>query len=173
MAPAGSTTRYMGKELPPQPPTQAKPRKAKVKAPHFNDRTSLDDLTEMAEGIMLGDTNETISAKVAKTPSAVSQKFKDFKEVELPLYFPETVDEWRNDVIKFMQIALWKGVRRMANSIETIDERGVPVAVGIISDKLNGYMGNPTSVSVIQHQVINHADIMERLKQAKEKPIEA
>ena len=57
------------------------------------------------------------------TPSAVSQKFKDFKEVELPLYFPETVDEWRNDVIKFMQIALWKGVRRMANSIETIDER--------------------------------------------------
>lgn len=164
----------MGKEVSPQPPPQAKPRKAKVKAPHHNTAIDNDDLVDIAEGILVGDTNEVVASKIGSTAQAITHKFKEFKEIELPLYFPETVDEWRNDVIKFMQIAVWKGAQRLArNGMDDMDLRNIPVAVGIISDKLSGYMGNPTSVSVIQHQVINHSDIMDRLKQAKEKPLEA
>jgi hypothetical protein len=156
------------------PSTKPKPRKAKVEAPHHNATIDLDDLTTIAEGIVAGDTNETVAAKINTSLAAVSVHHKKFKEVELPLYFPETVDEWRNDVIKFMQIAVWKGTQRLAmQGIDEMDVRNVPVAVGIISDKLNGYMGNPTSVAVIQHQVVRHDSIADRLKAAKEAPIDA
>lgn len=157
--------------------TDAKPkagRKALVQAPHHNAEIDLDDLTTIAEGIVAGDTNEVVAQRAGYTPASISQQHKKFKEIELPLYFPESVDEWRNDVIKFMQIAVWKGTRRLASQgVDEMDVRNLSVCVGIISDKLSGYMGNPTSVSVVQHQVIHHDAIMDRLKQAKEKPLEA
>lgn len=67
----------------------------------------------------------------------------------------------------FMAIATWKATRKLAETIDQVTPDRLPIATAITIDKFSLLTGNPTSLAVVQHQTVNHSDVLSRMKQAR------
>jgi hypothetical protein len=98
--------------------------------------------------------------------------FKLIRGVKVPVDYPETEDEWRKDVTGFLEVAIWKGTKRLAeSSINLIDDRGLPVAVAVLTDKLSVIKGQPTSIHLAMTASVSHRDLMKDLKERNVTPV--
>ena len=65
----------------------------------------------------------------------------------------------------FLEVAIWKGTKRLAeSSINLIDDRSLPVAVAVLTDKLSVIKGQPTSIHLSMTASVNHRDLMADLR---------
>jgi len=136
---------------------------------HFNSTLTQEKADKIVDGIILNKTLESIAADTGFTEGTV---FKYVRGVKVPNDYPETEEEWRKDVVGFMEVAIWKGTKRLAeSSIELIDDRTLPVAIGITLDKLSTLKGQPTSIHLSMTASVNHRDLMADLKDRNVTPV--
>jgi len=137
-----------------------------IPAPHHNSKMTMDEAVAMTTGELMGMSQREIGEASGVNRLTVRARFKG---IEVPECYPETQEEWKQDVIKFMEIAVWKGSRRMAmTDMDAMEDHRIPVSVAILTDKLSLLTGNPTSLAVVQHHTVNHNQLHDRMKQARE-----
>ena len=108
--------------------------------------------------------NKPLATIAADSQLTEHTAFKLIRGVKVPKDYPETEEAWRTDVISFMEIAIWKGTKRLAeNGMDEIDSRTVPVSVAILTDKLAVTKGQPTSIHASLSLTANHRDLMKEL----------
>jgi len=128
---------------------------------HHNDKLTQDRADVIVAGILENKPLATIAADSQLTEHTA---FKLIRGVKVPKDYPETEEAWRTDVISFMEIAIWKGTKRLAeNGMDEIDSRTVPVSVAILTDKLAVTKGQPTSIHASLSLTANHRDLMKEL----------
>ena len=128
---------------------------------HHNDKLTQDRADVIVAGILENKPLATIAANSQLTEHTA---FKLIRGVKVPKDYPETEEAWRTDVISFMEIAIWKGTKRLAeNGMDEIDSRTVPVSVAILTDKLAVTKGQPTSIHASLSLTANHRDLMKEL----------
>jgi S-adenosylmethionine synthetase len=128
---------------------------------HHNDKLTQERADLVVDGIFK---NTPLATIAAETGLANGTAFKLIRGVKVPADYPETEDAWRNDVISFMEIAIWKGTKRLAiNGMDEIDARTVPIATAILTDKLGIMKGQPTSIHATLSLTANHRDLMKEL----------
>ena len=129
---------------------------------HHKSTLTQDKADKIVEGVILNKTLETIAKETGFIESTV---FKYVRGVKVPHDYPETEEEWRKDVVGFMEVAIWKGTKRLAeSSMEFIDDRTLPVAIGITLDKLSTLKGQPNSIHLSMTASVNHRDLMADLR---------
>ena len=129
---------------------------------HFNDSLTQEKADIVVDGLLHNKSLEQIAddAGVSKTTA-----FKLIRGVKVPVDYPEDEEGWRRDVTGFLEVAIWKGTRRLAeSSISLIDDRNLPVAVAVLTDKLSVIKGQPTSIHLAMTASVNHRDLMADLK---------
>ena len=136
---------------------------------HFNNKLTQEKADAVVQGILENKPLEKIAEAAGVSPATA---FKLVRGVKVPVDYPETEDEWRKDVTGFLEVAIWKGTKRLAeSSINLIDDRGLPVAVAVLTDKLSVIKGQPTSIHLAMTASVNHRDLMKDLKERNVTPV--
>jgi len=136
---------------------------------HFNSTLTQEKADAIVEGVIHNKSLQTISQEAGLTEGAT---FKYIRGVKVPMDYPETEEEWRKDVTGFMEVAIWKGTKRLAEtSINYIDDRTLPIAIGVTLDKLSTLKGQPTSIHLAMTASVNHRDLMKDLKERDVTPV--
>jgi transcriptional regulator with XRE-family HTH domain len=136
---------------------------------HFNSTLTQEKADAIVEGVIHNKSLQTISQEAGLTEGAT---FKYIRGVKVPIDYPETEEEWRKDVTGFMEVAIWKGTKRLAEtSINYIDDRTLPIAIGVTLDKLSMLKGQPTSIHLAMTASVNHRDLMKDLKERDVTPV--
>ena len=129
---------------------------------HHNDKLTQERADAVVEGVL---TNKSLATIAADTGLTNATAYKLIRGVKVPQDYPETEDGWKNDVISFMEVAIWKGTKRLAqNGMDEIDSRTVPISVAILTDKLGIMKGQPTSIHASLTVTTTHRDLMKELK---------
>ena len=137
-----------------------------IPAPHHNSKMTMDEAVAMTTGELIGMSQQEVADASGVNRTTVQARFKG---IDVPECYPETKEEWHADVVKFMEIAVWKGSRRMAmTEMDVLDGHRLPISIAILSDKISLLTGNPTSLAVVQHHTVNHNQLHDRMKQARE-----
>ena len=128
---------------------------------HHNDKLTQERADAVVEGVL---TNKSLATIAADTGLTNATAYKLIRGVKVPQDYPETEDGWKNDVISFMEVAIWKGTKRLAQTgMDEIDSRTVPISVAILTDKLGIMKGQPTSIHASLSLTANHRDLMKEL----------
>ena len=136
---------------------------------HFNSTLTQEKADAIVEGVIHNKSLQTISQEAGLTEGTT---FKYIRGVKVPIDYPETEEEWRKDVTGFMEVAIWKGTKRLAEtSINYIDDRTLPIAIGVTLDKLSTLKGQPTSIHLAMTASVNHRDLMKDLKERDVTPV--
>jgi transcriptional regulator with XRE-family HTH domain len=136
---------------------------------HFNDKLTQDKADIVVEGILQNKSLESIASDTGLSPTTA---FKLIRGVKVPTDYPDNEDDWRKDVTGFLEVAIWKGTKRLAeSSINLIDDRGLPIAVAVLTDKLSVIKGQPTSIHLSMTASVNHRDLMADLKDRDVTPV--
>jgi LacI family transcriptional regulator len=136
---------------------------------HFNSKLTQERADAVIEGIIKNDSLQKISEATGLSPHTA---FKLIRGVKVPVDYPETEEEWRKDVTGFLEVAIWKGTKRLAeSSIMLIDDRTLPVSVAVLTDKLAVIRGQPTSIHLAMTASVNHRDLMKDLKERDVTPV--
>ena len=129
---------------------------------HFNNKLTQEKADVVVAGILENKSLESISADTGLSPTTA---FKLIRGVKVPTDYPENEEDWRKDVTGFLEVAIWKGTKRLAeSSINLIDDRGLPVAIAVLTDKLSVIKGQPTSIHLSMTASVNHRDLMADLR---------
>ena len=129
---------------------------------HFNNKLTQEKADVVVAGILENKSLESIAADTGLSPTTA---FKLIRGVKVPTDYPENEDDWRKDVTGFLEVAIWKGTKRLAeSSINLIDDRGLPVAIAVLTDKLSVIKGQPTSIHLSMTASVNHRDLMADLR---------
>lgn len=129
---------------------------------HFNNKLTQEKADAVVAGILENKSLESIAADTGLGPTTA---FKLIRGVKVPTDYPENEDDWRKDVTGFLEVAIWKGTKRLAeSSINLIDDRGLPVAIAVLTDKLSVIKGQPTSIHLSMTASVNHRDLMADLR---------
>jgi len=129
---------------------------------HHNDKLTQERADIIVSGIL---ENKPLSTIAADSQLTEHTAFKLIRGVKVPKDYPETEEGWRTDVISFMEIAIWKGTKRLAQTgMDEIDSRTVPVSIAILTDKLAVTKGQPTSIHASLTVTTTHRDLMKELK---------
>ena len=129
---------------------------------HFNNKLTQEKADAVVDGILENKSLESIAADTGLGPTTA---FKLIRGVKVPTDYPENEDDWRKDVTGFLEVAIWKGTKRLAeSSINLIDDRGLPVAIAVLTDKLSVIKGQPTSIHLSMTASVNHRDLMADLR---------
>ncbi len=135
---------------------------APPKNQHFNSALTQEKADTIFEGVI---TNKPLDQIAKETGLTNATAIKYIRGVKVPADYPETEEEWRNDVTGFLKIAIWKGTKRLAReSVELIDDRSLPIAVAVMADKLQMLCGQPTSIHLAVHQQVSHKDLMKEIE---------
>jgi len=136
---------------------------------HFNDKLTQEKADIVVEGILQ---NKSLESIAADTGLSTATAFKLIRGVKVPTDYPENEDDWRKDVTGFLEIAIWKGTKRLAeSSINLIDDRNLPIAVAVLTDKLSVIKGQPTSIHLNMTASVSHRDLMKDLKDRDVTPV--
>ena len=129
---------------------------------HFNNKLTQEKADVVVAGILENKSLESISVDTGLSPTTA---FKLIRGVKVPTDYPENEEDWRKDVTGFLEVAIWKGTKRLAeSSINLIDDRGLPVAIAVLTDKLSVIKGQPTSIHLSMTTSVNHRDLMADLR---------
>lgn len=130
---------------------------------HFNNKLTQEKADVVVAGILENKSLESIAADTGLSPTTA---FKLIRGVKVPTDYPENEEDWRKDVTGFLEVAIWKGTKRLAeSSINLIDDRGLPVAIAVLTDKLSVIKGQPTSIHLSMTASVNHRDLMADLRE--------
>ena len=144
---------------------EPKTRKVKVKQ-HHNSSMSMKAAETIAEAAMVGKDLESTSLQAGYEASQTT--FRHIREVRVPADFPTTREAIDADIVTFLEIAVWKASRRLADTgMDEMDLRNLPVAMGISTEKLQLMRGSPTSYSVQAHLSVSQNELLSRLRAAK------
>jgi hypothetical protein len=136
---------------------------------HFNNSLTQEKADAVVEGILHNKPLEKIAADAGVCQHTA---FKLIRGVKVPTDYPETEEDWRRDVTGFIEVAIWKGTKRLAeSSINLIDDRSLPVAVAVLTDKLAVIKGQPTSIHLAMTATVSHRDLMKDLKERDVTPV--
>jgi hypothetical protein len=136
---------------------------------HFNNSLTQEKADAVVEGILHNKPLEKIAADAGVCQHTA---FKLIRGVKVPTDYPETEEDWRRDVTGFIEVAIWKGTKRLAeSSINLIDDRGLPIAIAVLTDKLSVIKGQPTSIHLSMTASVNHRDLMADLKDRDVTPV--
>jgi len=136
---------------------------------HFNSKLDQDKADAIVEGILQ---NKPLAQISKETGLSEHTAFKYIRGVKVPSDYPENEEDWRKDVTGFMEVAIWKGTKRLAeDSMSFIDDRSLPVAVAVLTDKLATIKGQPTSIHLAMTASVNHRDLMKDLKERDVTPV--
>jgi hypothetical protein len=129
---------------------------------HPNSKLDQEKADAIVEGIVQNKSITTIANDVGLDTETAS---KYIRGVKVPKDYPDNEEDWRKDVTGFLEVAIWKGTKRLAeNSMHFIDDRSLPVAVAVLVDKLAATKGQPTSIHLSMTASVNHRDLMADLK---------
>ena len=129
---------------------------------HFNNKLTQEKADVVVAGILENKSLESIAANTGLSPTTA---FKLIRGVKVPTDYPENEEDWRKDVTGFLEVAIWKGTKRLAeSSINLIDDRGLPVAIAVLTDKLSVIKGQPTSIHLSMTASVNHRELMADLR---------
>jgi hypothetical protein len=129
---------------------------------HSNDKLTQDKADIVFAGIIENKSLDSIAADTGLSPTTA---FKLIRGVKVPTDYPDNEDDWRKDVTGFLEVAIWKGTKRLAeSSINLIDDRGLPIAIAVLTDKLSVIKGQPTSIHLSMTASVNHRDLMADLR---------
>ena len=129
---------------------------------HFNSKLDQDKADRIFDGIVK---NEPLNKIAGDTGLSPVTTYKYIRGVKVPSDYPDTEESWRQDVTGFLEVAIWKGTKRLAEtSMAFIDDRSLPVAVAVLTDKLATIKGQPTSIHLAMTASVNHRDLMADLK---------
>ena len=136
---------------------------------HFNNKLTQEKADAVVAGIL---ENKSLESIAADTGLSSTTAFKLIRGVKVPTDYPENEDDWRKDVTGFLEVAIWKGTKRLAeNSMHFIDDRSLPVAVAVLVDKLAATKGQPTSIHLSMTASVNHRELMADLKDRNVTPV--
>lgn len=136
---------------------------------HPNSKMDQEKADQIVEGIFQNKSLADISTATGLSPVTT---FKYIRGVKVPSDYPETEEEWRKDVTGFIEVAIWKGTRRLAEeSMNFIDDRSLPVSVAVLTDKLAVIKGQPTSIHLAMTATVSHRDLMKDLKERDVTPV--
>jgi hypothetical protein len=136
---------------------------------HFNNKLTQEKADAVVAGIL---ENKSIDKIAEETGLGPTTTFKLIRGVKVPVDYPENEEDWRKDVTGFLEVAIWKGTKRLAeSSINLIDDRGLPVAVAVLTDKLSVIKGQPTSIHLAMTASVSHRDLMKDLKERNVTPV--
>lgn len=136
---------------------------------HHNSTLTQDKADAVIEGVFH---NHSLAQVAANTGLTETTAFKLIRGVKVPVDYPEgpgAAEQWRDDVISFMEIALWKGTKRLAiNGMDEIDARTLPISVAVVLDKLNVLKGQPQSIHASLSLTMSHKELISELKPKRE-----
>lgn len=136
---------------------------------HFNNSLTQEKADVVVEGILHNKPLEKIAADAGVCQHTA---FKLIRGVKVPTDYPENEEDWRRDVTGFIEVAIWKGTKRLAeSSINLIDDRSLPVAVAVLTDKLAVIKGQPTSIHLAMTATVSHRDLMKDMKERDVTPV--
>jgi hypothetical protein len=136
---------------------------------HPNSKMDQEKADQIVEGIFQNKSLADISATTGLNPTTT---FKYIRGVKVPSDYPETEEEWRKDVTGFIEVAIWKGTKRLAEeSMTFIDDRSLPVSVAVLTDKLAVIKGQPTSIHLAMTASVSHRDLMRDMKERDVTPV--
>jgi transcriptional regulator with XRE-family HTH domain len=136
---------------------------------HFNSKLTQERADAVVEGII---ENKSLEKIAEATGLSQHTAFKLIRGVKVPADYPETEDEWRKDVTGFLEVAIWKGTKRLAeSSIMLSDDRTLTVSVAVLTDKLAVIRGQPTSIHLAMTASVSHRDLMKDLKERNVTPV--
>ena len=136
---------------------------------HFNNSLTQEKADAVVEGILHNKPLEKIAADAGVCQHTA---FKLIRGVKVPTDYPENEEDWRRDVTGFIEVAIWKGTKRLAeSSINLIDDRSLPVAVAVLTDKLAVIKGQPTSIHLAMTATVSHRDLMKDMKERDVTPV--
>ena len=136
---------------------------------HPNSKMDQEKADQIVEGIFQNKSLADISATTGLSPVTT---FKYIRGVKVPSDYPETEEEWRKDVTGFIEVAIWKGTKRLAEeSMTFIDDRSLPVSVAVLTDKLAVIKGQPTSIHLAMTASVSHRDLMRDMKERDVTPV--
>lgn len=125
---------------------------------------------QIFDSIMKGE-GAQVMGKKAGVPAGSIHDYKLM--VDLPVGYPKDEEGWNQSVKHLMEVAIWKGAKRMAEGgIDTLELKSIPFTMAVFVDKLLLIRGQPTSIQHIQSVTLTHRDLLKNIKEAKnEKPI--
>jgi hypothetical protein len=136
---------------------------------HPNSKLDQEKADAIVDGIVQNKSITTIANEVGLDTETAS---KYIRGVKVPKDYPDNEDDWRKDVTGFLEVAIWKGTKRLAeNSMHFIDDRSLPVAVAVLVDKLAATKGQPTSIHLSMTASVSHRDLMKDLKDRDVTPV--
>jgi len=136
---------------------------------HPNSKLDQEKADAIVDGIVQNKSITTIANEVGLDTETAS---KYIRGVKVPKDYPDNEEDWRNDVTGFLEVAIWKGTKRLAeNSMHFIDDRSLPVAVAVLVDKLAATKGQPTSIHLNMTASVSHRDLMADLKDRDVTPV--
>ncbi len=136
---------------------------------HFNTKLTQEKADAVVQGII---ENKPVEKIAEAAGVSLTTAMKLIRGVKVPVDYPENEEDWRKDVTGFLEVAIWKGTKRLAeSSINLIDDRGLPVAVAVLTDKLAVIKGQPTSIHLAMTASVNHRDLMRDLKERDVTPV--
>lgn len=136
---------------------------------HPNAKLTQETADKIFEGIVV---NSSLEKIVAETGLSSTTALKYIRGVKVPDNYPSNEDEWKADVIGFLEIAIWKGTKRLAEeSMGFIDDRTLPVSIAVLTDKLSIIKGQPTSIHLSIGSTISHRDLMKNMKERDVTPV--
>ena len=136
---------------------------------HPNSKLDQEKADAIVDGIVQNKSITTIANEVGLDTETAS---KYIRGVKVPKDYPDNEDDWRKDVTGFLEVAIWKGTKRLAeNSMHFIDDRSLPVAVAVLVDKLAATKGQPTSIHLNMTASVSHRDLMADLKDRDVTPV--
>lgn len=128
---------------------------------HHNSKLTQEIADSVVEGVL---ENKSLATIASETGLCQGTAFKLVRGVKVPQDYPENEDNWRQDVTGFLEVAIWKGTRRLADTaIEEIDSRTLPISLAVAIDKLNTLKGQPTSIHASLTVTTTHRDLMKEL----------
>ena len=129
---------------------------------HPNSKLDQEKADAIVDGMIQNKSITTISQEVGLDTHTTS---KYIRGVKVPKDYPDNEEDWRKDVVGFLEVAIWKGTKRLAEeSMQFIDDRSLPVAVAVLTDKLAATKGQPTSIHLSMTASVNHRDLMADLR---------
>jgi hypothetical protein len=140
----------------------AKGTKAQFALQHHNSKLNQEIADKVVEGVL---SNKSLEKIADETGLCKEAAFKYIKGVKVPKDYPSNYDEWQSDVIGFLEIAIWKGTRRLAdNGMELIEDKSVPISMAIAVDKLSLLRGQPTNITANMSISVNHRELLNELR---------
>ena len=145
-------------------PAKAKPATKTIKVvQHAASHLTMAKADKVVEGVFNNDPLGKIAAAVGMSEGAA---FKLVHNVKVPADYPTNQEEWQEQTKQFLQIAIWKGTRKLAMEMDDIDVDRLSVATAICVDKLALMSGQATSVALHLSATLNPGAVLDRLKSA-------